>query len=111
MFFELREMYQYSGAFHGRLPKITGLPVLFCKGCMLCHRLFVTYETLRKHCRTEHGKSINRKEVGLVPTRTCQSLYKKKADMRPFLIVEESQAVIMDDVVEYDPGECVALSF
>ncbi len=58
----LREKYKSGCGRHGCLPKIDGLPILWCKECPKCSRLFRTDEGLRRHCGREH-EGMSSKEI------------------------------------------------
>ncbi len=58
----LREKYKSGGGRHGCLPKIDGLPIVWCKECPTCSRLFPSDEGLRRHFNRMHD-GISRKDT------------------------------------------------
>lgn len=104
----LREKYKTGGASHGLLPKINGLPVLVCKQCPTCDRLFAADETLRKHSRILHGNAISRTAVKELVAKPSQCLGRLSKQAAPFLVTDDEVARTMSAVAfelsVYDPG-------
>ncbi len=107
----LREKYKSGGGRHGCLPKIDGLPMLWCKECPTCLRLFAGDEGLRKHCSRMHD-GISRAEVRALEKVPCQSLASYRAEGAPFRVVVQDYAGPSSETIDavtaalssYDPG-------
>ncbi len=107
----LREKYKSGGGSHGCLPKINGLPIVWCKECPTCSRMFPSEEGLRRHCSKKH-EGISRNEVralGLVP---CQALGSRRANGAPFRVAledaaapsPEEEGAVTAALSSYEPG-------
>ncbi len=108
----LREKYKSGGGEHGCLPRIEGLPLLWCKQCPTCLRLFPKDEGLRNHCKKMHG-GIPRSEIRACVKVPCQSLSRRRGQSAPFRVAledaaapnPEEECVLTAALSSYKPGK------
>lgn len=109
----LREKYRSGGARHGKLPSIDGLLVVQGKCCPKCDVIFQGDSTLRRHGSVVHKACFSRKEIRNLTTLPCQSLSRKCASKKLFLIEDPEAGNLhcgqgigrfSEMLAKYDPG-------